>query len=327
MSEVDVVGREIIQHHSKSFSMASRLLPPETRSHVVALYAWCRRADDAIDLTEPARQRDSLETLESELRDVYSGSDVRDPVLRIFQRAVRERDVPIEYPLDLLKGMEMDVLGRRYETTGQLLEYCYHVAGCVGLMMCHVMGIRDEAALPNAAHLGIAMQLTNVCRDVEEDWGRGRLYLPDSLLAEHGAPSLADQLGAPFPEAARAPSAGAIASILREADRYYASGDEGLQALEWRCALSIRTARVVYASIGDRIRDQDCDPLAGRAFVSGRAKVLLAVGTLFASLGDLPSRWIGGRGLGVRKPSTVLRFPVDILPVGQRGSPGSGSLT
>ena len=323
MNESDLVGQRIIQHHSKSFSLASRLLPPQARGHAVAVYAWCRRADDAIDLAESEPPGGALTRLDSELQEVYSGASVNDPVLQIFQRAVRERGIPIEYPLDLLNGMRMDAEGRRYETMADLLDYCYHVAGCVGLMMCHVMGVADDAALANAAHLGMAMQLTNICRDVAEDWERGRLYLPDSVLAEHGAPGLADRIGGPFPPEARIPTARTITDLLAEADRYYVSGDQGLPALDWRCALSIRTARVVYSEIGERIQAQECDPLAGRAFVSGGEKVIMALGSVANSIADLPNRMVRGR-MPARKPGAVLRFPDGILPLSDDGIQGLG---
>lgn len=324
MTALDRVGEEIIQHHSKSFALASKLLPPAARADAVAVYAWCRRADDAIDLVEPELQGEALTTLRREVDAVYAGRDLSDPVLRIFQRSVHARRIPIEYPRDLLDGMEMDARGRRYESIDDLLEYCYHVAGCVGLMMCHVMGMKDEAALPNAAHLGIAMQLTNICRDVEEDWERGRLYLPNDLLTRCGAPDLANRLDGSFPEDARQPVARTIGAVLDEAELYYQSGDAGLPALEWRCTLAIRTARVVYSSIGDRIRQQGCDPLAGRAWVSSADKLLLATGAVARCMTDLPGRIFSTDGSALAPPTRIARFPADILPLPTTAPDGRG---
>jgi phytoene synthase len=140
-------------------------------------------------------------------------------------------------------------------------------------MMCHVMGVRRGEALVHAAHLGIAMQLTNVARDVRDDWERGRLYLPDEILARHGAGGLARKLGGPFPTAHRAAVAAATADLLVAADEYYRSGDRGMSALSLRSALAVRTARRVYSRIGDVIRARRCDPLAERAVVSKAAKL------------------------------------------------------
>lgn len=308
-------SQDSIRRHSKSFSLASRLLPDDARARAVAVYAWCRRADDAIDLAAPEVQKTALQELQSELRDIYLGGSFQDPVLALFQRTVMERDVPERYPQDLLTGFAMDVSGYRYQTLDSLLEYCYYVAGSVGLMMCHVLGVKDETATRNAAHLGIAMQLTNICRDVEEDWRRGRLYIPDSFLAQFGVTGLADRLGEPFPRPARIPVSGAIAALLDEAEQYYRSGDKGLPALSWRCAMAIRTARLVYSSIGGRIRDVDCDPLVGRAFVPLGQKLVLTASSVAVSIADFPRRLIRAGAPKPSAPQLVVRFPDDVLPI------------
>jgi phytoene synthase len=148
-----------------------------------------------------------------------------------------------------------------------------------------VFGVRDPRALGNANDLGIAMQLTNICRDVEEDFRRNRLYLPAHLLRAAGAPELAPPTG----DLARARPA--LARVVREllalADRYYASGDAGIPALPFRVALAVRSARLVYAAIGREIAKRNHDVLAGRAVVPWFRKlglVLRAVG------GELVSR-------------------------------------
>jgi phytoene synthase len=306
---------DVIRVHSKSFSLASRLLPREVRDRAVAVYAWCRRADDAIDLAGERGQEEALALLRAELGEIYAGRAGEDPALQMFQQAVRQREIPRRYPEDLLLGMEMDVQGQRYETKEPLLHYCYCVAGTVGLMMSHVMGVKDEAALRNAAHLGMAMQLTNICRDVEEDWERDRLYIPESLIASCGYTGLARLLGQAFPEEAKEAVALAISHLLDEADRYYASGDAGLSALSWRCSLAIRTASEVYSSIGQRIRGADCDPLAGRAIVPLKQKLALTAGAVMASGADLPLRLARLEVGGAAAPANLVNFPEDVLPV------------
>jgi phytoene synthase len=284
----------------------------------VVVYAWCRRADDAIDLA--ADNAGALEKLRSELDAIYDGRPPEDPVLTAFEQVIRERAIPRLYAEELLAGMEMDVTGVHYDTMAPFELYCYRVAGTVGLMMCHVMGIKDDAATRNAVHLGMAMQMTNVCRDVAEDWDRGRLYIPDRILAECGAPRLFEELGNPLPEAARPAVARATERLLDEADRYYASGDAGLPALSWRCALAIRTARKVYAAIGTRVRRQGCDPLAGRAIVPIHEKLGLVMSAFAASLtGTTPDRNGTGDGESAAErlgpPRREVAFPEDVLPV------------
>src|SRR5690606_7354832 len=137
------VCREVLASNSRSFDLASRLLPADCRDDAAAVYAWCRRVDDAIDLVPASEQPSALERMRQELDAVYAHAPQTDPVLQAFQQVVQARSIPQQYPSELLLGMEMDVRGQRYETLDDLLCYCYRVAGVVGLMMSHVMGVTD----------------------------------------------------------------------------------------------------------------------------------------------------------------------------------------
>jgi phytoene synthase len=198
--------------------------------------------------------------------------------------------------------MEMDAAGTVYRSYATLLSYCFRVAGTVGLMMSHVMGVRHEAALLHAAHLGMAMQLTNICRDVAEDWQRGRLYLPDDLLHAGGASGLRARLGhVGLPIESREPVARVTRELLRRAEEFYRSGDEGLSYLSWRSAVAVRTARLVYADIGRVILAGGADPFAPRAVVSKARKWRLAFRALVltrAPRSFAPARLDGALGLG-----------------------------
>jgi phytoene synthase len=273
--------RRVIAQHSKSFDLASRLLPPGRRDEVAALYAWCRICDDAIDLAPAHEQAAALEGLRARLTEVYGDGPLGDPVLACFREVVRRRQIPIAYPVELLDGMAMDATHAHYETIDELLVYCWRVAGTVGLMMCHVMGVSDERAAAHAAHLGIGMQLTNVCRDVVEDWQRGRVYVPACLLGPSLGEWLRQNARQPgtrpaLPEAARPAFARAVGVLLARAERYYASADAGIAYLEPRSALAVRTARLVYAEIGRRIEARGCDVMLGRAVVPASRKLRLA---------------------------------------------------
>lgn len=295
------VARATIAHHSKSFALASRLLGPRLRDQTAVIYTWCRRADDAVDAEPIVDGPAVIAMLSSELDDAYAGS-ARDPVLAAFGAVARERGIPRRYPEELIVGMAMDTDGATYATVDDLITYAWRVAGVVGLMMTHVFGVADDDALVHAAHLGIAMQLTNVCRDVAEDWARGRLYLPDELLAAHGAAALADELNGPLPRSARTPIAGAVAELLALADRYYRSGDRGVSALPWRAALGVRSARRIYAAIGDRIARTGHDVTAGRAVVSPAMKLahaLVAASTVTIGAPVRIARALGGRATRV----------------------------
>jgi phytoene synthase len=300
--------------NSKSFALAARVLPPDTRRDVAALYAWCRRADDAIDLATPEQQGAALARLEREVDEVWRGRpNPAVPELSALSEVVAERGVPRHYALELLAGMRMDVEGARYDTLEDLLLYCHRVAGVVGLMMCHVLGVSDARALRHAAHLGIAMQLTNICRDVVEDWGRGRLYLPESWLAVAGAPGLARHAGGDLPAPARAAMARVVAQLLRQADRFYVSGDRGLCALGLRAAFAVRTARLLYSAIGGRIARSGYDVFAGRAVVP-RFRKLIACGRALVDVAlTLPRRVLGRFRRAPELP--ILRFPHDVVPL------------
>ena len=272
MTEAALVARTTIAHHSKSFALASRLLGRRICDQTAVVYTWCRRADDAVDEYGTTDLPATLARLSSELDDAYAGR-AEDPVLAAFGDIARARQIPRAYPEELLAGMAMDASGHTYLTVDDVLLYGWRVAGVVGLMMSHVFGVADDAALEHAAHLGIAMQLTNICRDVAEDWNRGRLYLPDELLAAHGAPGLAGDLRRELPASAQQPIARTVAELLALADRYYLSGDRGLRALPWRAALAVSSARRIYAGIGNRIAHTGHDITAGRAVVSRAAKL------------------------------------------------------
>ena len=280
----------VIERHARSFSFASRLLPAAVRRDAVVLYAWCRRADDAVDeARSPEDAAAALARLESELASIGRGEPQADPLLEAFAELTVRRALPLHYPRELLAGMRMDLDDTRYPDFAPLDLYCWRVAGVVGLMMCHVMGVAHPAALQQAAHLGMAMQLTNICRDVAEDWQRGRVYLPDELLARHGLGGLHARLGGELPAGANLSEV--VRKLLLRADRLYASGRQGLDALPWRCAVAIAAASAIYADIGRALADQDFDPTRGRAHTTTARKVWLALGTTLGQVARLPRRW------------------------------------
>lgn len=275
--------KQVLARKSKSFALAGRLLPGRVANDAAVVYAFCRRADDAID--EGSGTPATLRRLREEVDSIFSGAPQGDAQLAAFQEVAWRCAIPRAYVDELLDGMEMDVGFADYATVAELLVYCHRVAGTVGLMMCHVMGVTHPRALRHAAHLGIAMQLTNICRDVAEDAANGRVYLPRLL----GRPR------------------DAVRALLRQADRYYASADIGIRMLPWRCALAVRTARHVYAAIGKRIAARGYAVDAGRAFVPLATKLVLLARSLFALPRRLPPP--------SPAPDRVVRFPDDVLPL------------
>jgi phytoene synthase len=266
--------RAAIRAGSKSFDAASRLLPARVRDPAVALYAFCRAVDDAVD--ESADPRAGLDLARARLERAYRDRALDAPVDRAFAWVVRSFAIPRVVPEALLEGMEWDAVGRAYDTEGDLVAYAARVAGTVGVMMTLVMGEREPDVLARACDLGVAMQITNVCRDVGEDAARGRIYLPRTWLREAGVD--------PDALLAKREASPALAAVvrrtLRTADELYTRADSGIARLPRDCRLAIRAARYLYSDIGRSIGRSGFDSVSTRAVVSLPRKVWLLLRAL-----------------------------------------------
>lgn len=283
--------RWMISKGSKSFSLAARLFDPDTRDAAFFLYGWCRYCDDQVDDAGKAANRDELDrriqALKEKTISAFSLEPQQEPVFVALQYIVHRYAIPSHYALELIEGMAMDVRGVRYRTFRELLLYCYRVAGTVGLMMSHVMGLRDEVALTHAADLGIAMQLTNIARDITEDAAMGRIYLPIGWLEE--AAMAADEIAAPDN---REKLAMLTRRLLREADHYYRSGDAGLWHLSFRSACAVSVARHVYSGIGNLLLRKGPRAWDQRTYVAGSRKILMVARGMGHLLRSVPARVI-----------------------------------
>ncbi|MBA4263462.1 MAG: phytoene/squalene synthase family protein [Comamonadaceae bacterium] len=255
---------------SRTFFAASRLLPARVRASSIALYAFCRVADDLVDDGGMCIQ-DAMTLLHHRLDRIYAGQPlphVEDCALALV---VQHHQLPRALLDALLDGFAWDAQGRRYETLEDLHDYSARVAGSVGAMMCWIMGVRHPQALARACELGVAMQLTNIARDVGEDARKGRLYLPRQWLVAAGmnpeawlrkpvcAPALQNVVG----------------RLLAEADRLYARSTEGVAMLPRDCRSAILAARYIYAEIGQQLRRDGLDPVNHRAVVPASRKLVL----------------------------------------------------
>ncbi len=258
--------RELLRHGSRSFYAASLLLPQPYRDAAISLYAFCRLADDAIDLSEAPTA--ALTELRARLDGIYRGAPADVPADRMMVQVVRQFGIPRALLDALLEGFAWDCEARRYEDISALRDYCARVAGNVGVMMALLMGQREPAVLSRAADLGVAMQLTNIARDVAEDAGNGRLYLPLDWLRETGIDPDA-WLRAPASSPALCE---VVRRLLTEADRLYARAEAGIAQLPSGCQPCVMTARLLYAEIGEEVKRSGCDPMLGRAVVSPARK-------------------------------------------------------
>jgi phytoene synthase len=279
--------RALLCSGSRSFYAASLLLPRRVRNPATALYAFCREADDAIDLgDDPAA---ALANLYNRLDAAYEGEPYPSSVDRAFAATIEEFDIPKALPAALIEGLAWDSQGRRYETFADLLDYAARVAGSVGVMMAVLMGVRDHETLARASDLGVAMQLTNIARDVGEDARAGRLFLPQAWLHDAdidetafiAAPLFTKELG------------GLVQKLLNEAKQLYARASSGIARLPPDCRVGISAARKIYAAIGQEIAGSGYDSVSTRAHVAGARKLWLAAGAVIAAMGSARSNAAG----------------------------------
>ena len=259
--------RAAIRTGSLSFHAASRLLPAKVRDPALVLYAFCRLADDEVD--EGDHKGHAVLTLQHRLDLAYAGTPRNTPEDRAFVAIIQEFEMPRALPEALLEGLAWDAVDRRYATLSELRDYAARVASAVGAMMCVLMRVRDPHALARACDLGVAMQLTNIARDVGEDARAGRLFLPLDWLKDAGIePDVFLQDPAATPEIRRM-----VARLLAEADRLYLRSESGIGALPRQARMGIWAARLIYAGIGTKVRRQGCDSITMRAHTSKMQKL------------------------------------------------------
>ena len=256
-----------IRHGSLSFHAASRLLPSSVRDPSLALYAFCRLADDEVD--EGTQQAGAVLRLQERLDFAYAGRPRNAPEDRAFAAIIDVFDMPRALPDALLEGLAWDAAEYRYDTLSGVRAYSARVASAVGAMMCVLMRVRDPDALARACDLGVAMQLTNIARDVGEDARMGRIYLPLDWLAEAGIDPL-NFTRDPLPDTALR---GMVKRLLAEADRLYLRSESGINALPVKARTGIWAARLIYAGIGKQVRQNGYDSITMRARTSVSQKL------------------------------------------------------
>lgn len=281
----------LLRGGSRSFHAASCLLPRRVAEPAMALYAFCRIADDAVDASEHRNPADrftddgddrnehrcaAVLRLRERLERCYAGRPESSPIDRAFARTVAHFDIPRALPEGLLDGFAWDAQGRRYETLADLTAYAARVAGTVGAMMTVIMGSRDPKTLARACDLGIAMQLTNIARDVGEDARMGRIYLPLTWMRAGGIDP-ETFLSDPRPSSALARI---VSDLLGAADVLYARSAEGIAHLPLSCRMGINAARLIYAEIGREVARAGYDSVTRRAAVPDSRKARLAIQAL-----------------------------------------------
>ena len=271
--------RLITRKAATNFYYAFITLPPRKRRAIYAAYAFCRLCDDASDEQMPAGEKLArLVSLRSSLSAAYAGRP-EGPVFTALADTAAVFDIPEEYFQEVVSGVEMDLTKTRYENFDELRTYCYRVASVVGLACLHIFGFSEPRAKEYAVDLGLAMQLTNIMRDVQEDMERDRIYLPMDEIQETGysVEELRQKVSnEPFREL--------MAIQAQRARAYYESGARLLPLLSPRTRACPAVLGQLYSLILDRIEKRDFNVFNGRVRLSRREKYLVTVQTWMRSL-------------------------------------------
>jgi phytoene synthase len=270
-------ARESIARGSKSFYAASLLFAPAVRQRAWLLYAWCRACDDLADGQDHGHEMHAIDDAPERLARLtamteaaLAGEWIGDPAFDALRIVVEETRMPPGFARDLIAGFALDAAEWRPRSESDLYRYCYHVAGAVGCMMAVVMGVDpgDDATLDRACDLGLAFQLANIARDVEEDDRAGRCYLPVEWLVEMDIPP-GQHMKPPF----RSRLAALAQRLAERAEAYQVSARGGTPKLGFRSAWAVLAAAGIYGAIGQKVAERGDHAWDHRVSTSGFAKL------------------------------------------------------
>lgn len=268
--------RSITRKHAKTFYMATRFLPYHKQRGIFAIYGLCRTLDDIVDENEdnPFKAKKSraevinqLEKFRVELIGAYRGAEQTNSVLIAFADVLNRYNISLEHPLTLLDGVKMDLVKNRYDTFEELYEYSYKVASVVGLMTSEIFGYKDPQAINHAIELGIAMQLTNILRDVGEDLDRERIYIPREDLERFKVSE--DEM---FSKNLSGRFIDLMKFQIDRARQFYKEADKGIPMLNRDSRLPVLLARENYSRILNKIEENQYQVFNQRAYLNATEK-------------------------------------------------------
>ena len=277
-----------LSRHGQSFWLAARVIPARERAQLAGVYAWCRYTDDLVDhaTCAPETLLMVLDEWEALSRAAYEGHATGIELLDIVMGEMARCNVPFGYATSLIRGMRADATGVRFHTLADLNGYCYDVASVVGLWLTELFGVHESWTLDRAATLGIAMQLTNIARDVGEDWDRGRMYIPESMLEWYGVTE--EMIG--HTRRGVGPLPARFSQLLEElmtiADTRYHEASAAIPNLPDFFRSPVAVASHVYRGIHDVIRANGYDSIRQRAVTSTLTRMSLATAALAALEGE-----------------------------------------
>ncbi|MBE2187999.1 MAG: phytoene/squalene synthase family protein [Desulfobulbaceae bacterium] len=266
-------AKAIIEFHAKSFAIASKLLPEHKRWGTWGVYSFCRYTDNIIDKPRSRNQQDivlEIERLRTELDLAFKHGESEHPVIKAFIASQREFNIPINYAYELIEGVMMDSEFTGYQNFDELYRFCYRVASVVGLMMTYVIGFKNEDTLKYAEKMGIAMQLTNILRDVEEDSRNSRIYIPNDELKKFNVTN-SQIIESRFDDNFR----NLMKFQVERAQSYYKEAEKGIGDLSKDSQFAIYSASKIYGGILQKIKENDYNPFLGRVFLPKSQKLMI----------------------------------------------------
>ena len=269
--------RSITKHYAKTFYMATRFLPNHKQRSIFAIYALCRYLDNLVDESEDLINQkkinhsqiyDKLADWKSKLQSTYDGNLQDDAILYAFSDVLKRYYIPIDLPFLLVEGVYTDLVKNRFQTFDEVYDYSYKVASVVGLITSKVFGYQDLKAKQYAIDLGIAMQLTNIIRDVGEDIERSRIYLPMEDLHRFNVDEQKFLSGTMTPN-----TKNLLAFQVNRARSYYQKAEPGIQLLDRDSRLPVYLASRNYSRILDKVEENNYDVFSQRAYLNSTEKL------------------------------------------------------
>ncbi len=269
------IAKKITKENAKSFYFSSFFLNKTKRKQAYSVYAVCRLSDDAVDNARQNRKK-NLEKNKKDINLTYSNQNINSPLLLAFQKTVNDLKIPKIYFIELTQAMEMDLKKTNYKNFNELYIYCYKAAGVVGLIMLYLFGFKDKKAKKYAISLGVAMQLTNILRDIKEDYQRKRIYLPQDELKDFKV-NPAQIKG----EAVDPNFINLMKFQINRARSYYKEAELGINSIpDWRCRLTVFLMKNIYATILCEIEKNNYNIFKKRAHTSFFDKIFITLSTL-----------------------------------------------
>ncbi|MBN1634780.1 MAG: squalene/phytoene synthase family protein [Ignavibacteria bacterium] len=263
--------RNITKSFAKTFYFTSFFLPVDKRKSSYAVYAFCRYMDDLVDrgvvihskeTSEKEKIINAINTWKNDLRSVYNGDFIDNPIMIAWKDTLSKYHIPEKYPNELIDGVNMDLTVKRYENFDMLREYCYKVASVVGLMTIQIFGYAGTEAFKHAVDMGIAMQLTNILRDIKEDSQRNRIYIPVNELQEFGY-SEEDLMNQKINDNFKK----LMKFQIQRAEEYYSKADEGIRFIDKDSRLTVGLMSRNYRKILLEIQSNNYDIFSKRNYV------------------------------------------------------------